>query len=101
MTIDLLKEMPQIIGEIGLEAAALPHPSTLCKAFDGMSMNICRMLLRQSAQLHDSSKHGGWSVLHVASLLDDGDRASTSHLDVTILVLEGHSAGRIPGSVLR
>jgi IS5 family transposase len=58
MTIDLLKEMPQIIGEIGLEAADLPHPSTLCKAFDDMSMSVCRVLLRQSAQLHDPSKHG-------------------------------------------
>jgi len=58
MTIDLLKEMPQIIGEIGLEAADLPHPSTLCKAFDEMGMNVCRVLLRQSAQLHDPSKHG-------------------------------------------
>jgi len=58
MTIDLLKEMPQIIGEIGLDAADLPHPSTLCKAFDDMSMSVCRVLLRQSAQLHDPSKHG-------------------------------------------
>jgi IS5 family transposase len=58
MTIDLLKEMPQIIWEIGLEASDLPHPSTLCKAFDEMSMSVCRVLLRQSAQLHDTSKHG-------------------------------------------
>ena len=50
-TIDLLKEMPQIIGEIGLEADDLPHPSTLCKAFDEMNMSVCRVLLRQSAQL--------------------------------------------------
>ncbi|ELZ38521.1 ISH9-type transposase ISHwa3, partial [Halorubrum distributum JCM 10247] len=34
MTIDLLTEMPQITGEIGLSAADLPAPSTLCKAFD-------------------------------------------------------------------
>ena len=58
MTIDLLKEMPQIIGKIGLDAADLPHPSTLCKAFDEMSMSVCRVLLRQSAQLHDPSEHG-------------------------------------------
>jgi IS5 family transposase len=57
MTIDLLKEMPQIIREIGLEAADLPHPSTLCKAFDRIEMSVCRVLLRQSAQLHDPSKH--------------------------------------------
>ena len=58
MTIDLLKEMPQITGEIGLSAADLPSPSTLCKAFDRISMSVCRVLLRQSAQLHDPSKHG-------------------------------------------
>ena len=58
MTIDLLKEMPQITGEIGLSAADLPSPSALCKAFDRISMSVCRVLLRQSAQLHDPSKHG-------------------------------------------
>jgi len=58
MTIDLLREMPHIIGEIGLEAADLPSPSVLCKAFDRISMSVCRVLLRQSAQLHDPSKHG-------------------------------------------
>jgi IS5 family transposase len=58
-TIDLLKEMPQIIGEIGLERADLPHPSTLCKAFDRISMSLCRVMLRKSAECHDPSKHGG------------------------------------------
>ncbi len=57
MTIDLLKEMPQITGEIGLDTADLPAPSTLCKAFDRIEMSVCRVLLRQSAQLHDLSKH--------------------------------------------
>ena len=52
MTIDLLKEMPQITGEIGLGAADLRAPSTLCKAFDRIEMSVCRVLLRQSAQLH-------------------------------------------------
>ncbi|SEP02518.1 Transposase DDE domain-containing protein [Halogranum amylolyticum] len=58
MTIDLLKEMPQITGEIGRVKADLPSPPTLCKAFDRISMSVCRVLLRQSAQLHDPSKHG-------------------------------------------
>jgi len=58
MTIDLLKEMPQRTGEIGLSKADLPSPSTLCKAFDRISMSVCRVLLRQSAQLHDPSRHG-------------------------------------------
>ncbi len=43
MTIDLLKEMPQIVGEIGLSAADLPSPSTLCKPFDRISMSVCRV----------------------------------------------------------
>ncbi|EMA09976.1 IS5 family transposase, partial [Haloarcula marismortui] len=38
-------------------AADLPSPSTLCKAFDRIEMSVCRVLLRQSAQLHDPSKH--------------------------------------------
>ena len=62
MTIDLLKEMPQITGEIGLSAADLSSPSTLCKAFARISMSVCRVLLRQSAQLHDASKHGAIDV---------------------------------------
>ena len=57
MTIDLSKEMPQITGEIGLDAADLPAPSTLCKALDRIEMSLCRVLLRQSAQLHDPSEH--------------------------------------------
>jgi IS5 family transposase len=58
MTLDLLKEMPQITGEIGLEPSDLPAPSTLCKAFDRTETSVCRVLLRQSAQLHDPSDHG-------------------------------------------
>ncbi|EMA54729.1 ISH9-type transposase ISHwa3 [Halococcus thailandensis JCM 13552] len=52
MTIDLLKEMPQITREIGLDAADLPAPSTLCKALDRIEMSLCRVLLRQSASEH-------------------------------------------------
>ena len=50
-------EIPQMIGEIGRAGADLPSPSTLCKTFDRIYMSICRMLLRQSAQLHDPSEH--------------------------------------------
>ena len=57
MTIDLLKEMPQITREIGLDAADLPAPSRLCKALDRIEMSLCRVLLRQSAQLHDPTEH--------------------------------------------
>jgi len=47
MTIDLLKEMPQITGDIGRVKADIPAPSTLCEAFDRISMSACRVLLRQ------------------------------------------------------
>jgi len=57
MRIDLLKEMTQITGETGLSAADLSAPSTLCKALDRISMSVCRVLLRQSAQLHDRCEH--------------------------------------------
>ena len=55
--LDLLSEMPQIYGEIGLEEGDLPDHSTLVKAFDRFEMKIWRVLLRLSAQLHDPSGH--------------------------------------------
>ena len=57
MTIDLLENMLPILQEIGLEPADLPDPSTLCKAFDRITIETWRVLLRQSAQLHDPSGH--------------------------------------------
>ncbi len=71
MTIDLLKEMPQILREIGLNAADLPASSTLCKALDRIEMSLCRVLLRQSAQLHDPSEHAALDATFY-----DRDRAS-------------------------
>jgi len=47
MTIDLFKEVPQITGEIDRVKADIPAPSTLCEAFDRISMSACRVLLRQ------------------------------------------------------
>ena len=58
MTIDILTEMPRITREIGLEPADLPHPSTLCLAFDRLEMRVCRVLLRYSAQLHETGEIG-------------------------------------------
>ena len=49
MTIDLLENMLPIVQEIGLEPADLPDPSTLCKAFDRITIETWRVLLRQSA----------------------------------------------------
>ncbi|GAB7021205.1 IS5 family transposase [Halostagnicola bangensis] len=55
--LDLLSEMPQILAEIGLEKADLPDHSTLVKAFDRIKMEVWRVLLRLSAQLHEPSGH--------------------------------------------
>ena len=57
ITIDLLENMLPIVQEIGLEPADLPDPSTLCKAFDRITIETWRVLLRQSAQLHNPSEH--------------------------------------------
>jgi len=55
--LDLLSEMPQIVAEIGFDPGDLPHHSTLVKAFDRLEMKIWRVLLRLSAQLHDTADH--------------------------------------------
>ena len=55
--LDLLSEMPHILGEIGLEAADLPDHSTLVKWFDRIKTAMWRVLLRLSSQLHDLSGH--------------------------------------------
>ncbi len=55
--LDLLSEMPQILAEIGLKEGDLPYHSTLVKAFDRLEMKIWRVLLRLSAQLHDTADH--------------------------------------------
>ncbi len=57
MTIDRLEVMPPILEIIGLEPDDLPHPSTLNKWFDKIVMEVWRVLLRHSAQLHDPSPH--------------------------------------------
>ena len=57
MTLDLLATMTPILREIGLDAADLPDPSTLCKAFDRITIDVWRVLLRLSAQLHEPSDH--------------------------------------------
>ncbi|AHG02178.1 hypothetical protein HALLA_19965 (plasmid) [Halostagnicola larsenii XH-48] len=43
--LDLLSEMPQILGEIGLLKAGLPDHSTLVKAFDRIKTAVWRVLL--------------------------------------------------------
>ncbi|SDY35822.1 IS5 family transposase [Halobellus clavatus] len=56
-TLDLLSEMPHILGEIGLKPADLPHHSTLVEWFDRIKTALWRVLLRLSAQLDDPSGH--------------------------------------------
>ncbi|ELZ04951.1 ISH9-type transposase [Natrialba asiatica DSM 12278] len=56
-SLDLLSEMSQVLGEIGLKAADLPHHSTLVKWFDRIKTPLWRVLLRPLAQLHDPSGH--------------------------------------------
>ena len=55
--LDLLSEMPHILGEIGLEAADLPDHSTLVKWFERIKTAMWRVLLRLSSQLHYLSGH--------------------------------------------
>ncbi|SFT02871.1 IS5 family transposase [Halostagnicola kamekurae] len=55
--LDLLSEMPHILGEIGLEPVDLPDHSTLVKWFDKIKTALWRVLLRLSAQLHEPSGH--------------------------------------------
>ena len=57
MALDILATMTPILEEIGLEPADLPDPSTLCKWFDRITLDVWRVLLRHSAQLHDPSDH--------------------------------------------
>ena len=57
MIIDRLEVMPPILEIIGLEPDDLPHPSTVNKWLDTIVMQVWRVLLRHSAQLHDPSPH--------------------------------------------
>jgi len=57
MIIDRLEVMPPILEIIGLEPDDLPHPSTLNKWLDRIVMDVWRVLLRHSAQLHAPSPH--------------------------------------------
>lgn len=47
--VDELIEMPRIRAAIGLDR--IPHPSTLCKAFDRLSMTVWRVFLRMSVEV--------------------------------------------------
>ncbi len=57
MIIGRVEVMPPILDIIGLEPEYLPHPSTLNEWFDRIIMEIWRVLLRHSVQLHEPSPH--------------------------------------------
>ncbi len=57
MSLDILATMTPILGGIGLEPADFPDPSTLYNWFDRITIDVWRMLLRHSAQLHNASDH--------------------------------------------
>ncbi len=86
MTIDLLKEMPRISREIGLEPADLPHPSTLCLAFDRIEMAICRTLLQQSAQLHNTGPIGAIDATYFERSYCNKTKYDVQNLKATKLV---------------
>jgi len=57
--LDLLSEMPQILGEIGLEPTDLPDHSTPVKWFDRIKTALWRVLLasRRSSRPERSRRH--------------------------------------------
>jgi IS5 family transposase len=50
---DVLREMPRIVEELGLEEVELPHFTTVCHAKQDIKMTLWRVLLRLSSALHD------------------------------------------------
>ena len=55
--LDLLTEIPHILGKIGRFEADLPDHSTLAKWFDRIKTALWRVLLLRQAQLHEPSGH--------------------------------------------
>ena len=51
--VDKLRIMPPIRNVLGLDRDELPHPSTLCKAMDRLTMALCRRLLQRTTQLQE------------------------------------------------
>jgi len=90
VSLDLLSEMPQILGEIGLEAADLSQHSTLVKWFDRIKTALWRMLLRLSSELHEPSGHAAIDATFFSPIkrtLGDTVRARTWYGEFRELVL--------------
>jgi IS5 family transposase len=89
-SIDYLKEMPRITGEIGLDTTDLPHYTTFCDWFDEIKMRVIRLLLRLSSPEKNERR------VAIDSTGFDRDRASKHYcqranytvrsLKVTVLV---------------
>ena len=54
--VNVLYEMPRIVGIIGLEPAEFPDCSTVCARYQGLKMSIWRVLVGLSAKLHDTGE---------------------------------------------
>jgi IS5 family transposase len=70
MTLDLLATMTPILQEIGRVGADLPDPSTLCKAFERITIDVWRVLLRLLAQLHEPSDHVALDATYLEQRMD-------------------------------
>jgi IS5 family transposase len=54
--LDVLREMPRIVEELGLTPAELPRFSTVCARKQALEMAVWGVLLRLSAALHDNGE---------------------------------------------
>lgn len=52
--LDVLQEMPRIVSKLGLEVAELPDFTTVCARMQNLEMTLWRVLLRLSAELHET-----------------------------------------------
>jgi IS5 family transposase len=90
VTVDYLKEMPRITGEIGLDTTDLPHYTTFCDWFGEIKIRAIRLLLRLSSSDENERR------VAIDSTGFDRDRASHHYcqranyrvrsLKVTVLV---------------
>ncbi len=55
--LDLLSEMPHVLGEIGLEAGTLPDQLPSVKTPARFEIKVWRVLLRLPSELHELSGH--------------------------------------------
>jgi len=54
--LDVLSEMPKIVGKIGLSVENLPDFTTLCTRKQDLKMGVCRRFLRLPANLFDNGE---------------------------------------------